>query len=501
MALVNKDVSIGNNQPLHRHTRHPYRLLWERFITKAPDLFAPKSGQMTVIDITSSNGGRPADGPDQHLACPTRSSNSIQTLSTIEELDNALDRLSSESTRILVLKRLNSWSRLNITYDMFRQIYTSLKITPSFLTIVMGLGRKLSSRDEDFMSCYCSIQETKQLVDSRESGCDVLDFQIHFELAYNIRHFELHGRDLEDPWSCRQMAVYQQYNLRNASSSWLLIQPPKDLETTLKDVTTSTDEHRLSIHLRCLVAGTINWSDYLDYLSGSLRTLDEKVAIFKPFKELGLDFSSKQRIHVLRRKLHHAHAVLSNTLRTVSRISAHEKVLAAKTHMQQPIHSAFQVELQNIRANVENHKQTVQKLLCFSKDLALLYDDILKLHGQEVLHNNGHQLTLIAQGDSHETKAMAALTEKAQRDSRITRIATLVAMVYLPANLIMSFFSTQLVWYQTNDSKNENSSLKVHSDVWIIVVGTLLLTACTFVACWWWDRKEKRSSAMRPHAL
>jgi hypothetical protein len=66
----------------------------------------------------------------------------------------------------------------------------------------------------------------------------------------------------------------------------------------------------------------------------------------------------------------------------------------------------------------------------------LKYDDILKYHGQELLHNNGLKLTQIAQNDSSDTKTMACLAEKTYQDSRTTRIATVIAMFYLPANLV-----------------------------------------------------------------
>lgn len=53
------------------------------------------------------------------------------------------------------------------------------------------------------------------------------------------------------------------------------------------------------------------------------------------------------------------------------------------------------------------------------------------------MHNNGMRLTQIALTDSAETKAMASLAEQTSQDSRTMRIATTVAMFYLPANLVM----------------------------------------------------------------
>jgi hypothetical protein len=53
-----------------------------------------------------------------------------------------------------ILHRLNSWSRIDATIEMFQAICTYNRITPWFLKIVIGFGRKFSSWDEDFMTCY-----------------------------------------------------------------------------------------------------------------------------------------------------------------------------------------------------------------------------------------------------------------------------------------------------------------------------------------------------------
>jgi hypothetical protein len=43
---------------------------------------------------------------------------------------------------------------MDISLDMFQALYTTTHVMPQFLKIVMGLGRKVRSRDESFMSCY-----------------------------------------------------------------------------------------------------------------------------------------------------------------------------------------------------------------------------------------------------------------------------------------------------------------------------------------------------------
>ncbi|KAG6365617.1 hypothetical protein INS49_007228 [Diaporthe citri] len=62
---------------------------------------------------------------------------------------------------------------------------------------------------------------------------------------------------------------------------------------------------------------------------------------------------------------------------------------------------------------------------------------------------------------------MAILADLTYRDSRTMRIATVIAMFYLPANLVMSFFSSTLVWFGTSGdvSENSGSKMQVRSEV------------------------------------
>lgn len=64
---------------------------------------------------------------------------------------------------------------MNITLEMFQAIYSSLKPTPKFLAFVVGLGRKLSSKDEDFMSCYSRTHFGGQAEDVADISNDGVD--------------------------------------------------------------------------------------------------------------------------------------------------------------------------------------------------------------------------------------------------------------------------------------------------------------------------------------
>lgn len=106
------------------------------------------------------------------------------------------------------------------------------------------------------------------------------------ELSYNLRHYELHGRDLKDPWSCRHTAIHHRYSLENGQSTWIMIQSPKvfrqNLGSLLAELSARAsyrDEHPLTLHIRYLMSSGVNLRKYLNYINDNLTIL----ACFPPY--------------------------------------------------------------------------------------------------------------------------------------------------------------------------------------------------------------------------
>lgn len=70
--------------------------------------------------------------------------------------------------------------------------------------------------------------------------------------------------------------------------------------------------------------------------------------------------------------------------------------------------------------------------------------------------------------------------KKTRQDSRVTRIMTAIAIVYLPLNLTASVFSTDLVRYDS-----------IGKGVWLFVLVTSIFLVCTAAAAYTWYRKGK----------
>jgi hypothetical protein len=75
------------------------------------------------------------------------------------------------------------------------------------------------------------------------------------------------------------------------------------------------------------------------------------------------------------------------------------------------------------------------------------YDNILTFHGQELQHDTSLKLAQLAQADAAGNRDMAVLADLTYKDSRSMRIATAIAMFYLPVNLVMVRILTFLNFY------------------------------------------------------
>jgi len=61
----------------------------------------------------------------------------------------------------------------------------------------------------------------------------------------------------------------------------------------------------------------------------------------------------------------------------------------------------------------------------------------LALRNQEMVICNGLSLEHLGRVGAQHNQNLVKVSEKTQKDSRTMRIATIITMVYLPANLVM----------------------------------------------------------------
>ena len=126
----------------------------------------------------------------------------------------------------------------------------------------------------------------------------------------------------------------------------------------------------------------------------------------------------------------------------------------------QGVCAVMRIEMEQMSIEMKSHKLTAQSLLNISDDLRFMVSyqivygsdrlglykrannvatqgrNVLALYNQEMTINNGTSIRQLAQAGAVDNQNLAHITEETRKDSRTMRIATLIAMAYLPANLV-----------------------------------------------------------------
>ena len=112
------------------------------------------------------------------------------------------------------------------------------------------------------------------------------------------------------------------------------------------------------------------------------------------------------------------------------------------------------------------------------------------------IHDNGRLLAELATLSHQSTDAVSRLTIKTHRDSRAMKVLTVVAALYLPATLMATIFSSnlvQLISTQSSNSGLDREHFAVAPDFWMFPTFTIVLMILTLSPVWLWIR--------RPHSV
>lgn len=437
-----------------------------------------------------------ADQSKANLEVLFQNTGELVSFSTSASLERFL-RASAEDgkSKFFIISQRNSWTRLKITFDMFKMTCNFYRVFPRWLESVFMFGLKTCSSDAYIDGCF------HRRVHGGYSTAKFGTASTVLEIGYRIHYFERHGRDLKDPWVPRQCAVYQNYSCEKGVSTWILIQVPIANKQLLSSIDLhASDEvrgqarfslasHPMSTHLSVLFYCSHNWRVYLSSLGDELKTMNQGISFQKRYEEYGLNFSSSQRLSYIRQRLENSLMMLEAN-RDVGRM-LQEHAVDAVNYSRTPSSSDryFKIELHQYKIEVDSHIRNIKRHLRFSEDIRMLVLKIMDFRHDELVRQNGDSLRLISEQTASDNKNMVAVAHEAAADSRTMKIATIIAMIYLPASLVATFFSTGFVQF---DSQGSSFKLVVRKEVWLFFAVTVSLMACTIASAYFFGRHRKR---------
>ncbi|KAL8794048.1 MAG: hypothetical protein Q9195_003348 [Heterodermia aff. obscurata] len=165
--------------------------------------------------------------------------------------------------------------------------------------------------------------------------------------------------------------------------------------------------------------------------------MDQKVSLPKPLADFDFDLSLIQELHLLRKKLYRLDMILKGSVRVLKSLSKHADTVHNSVGIPQKSQTGFEQEIYIMFNEINSHTSTLSELLSNSEDIKSITISILELRNQEVHQKNSAQLQRIAEDEAKETKIMSELATGTYEDSRATRVATVIALIYLPASLVL----------------------------------------------------------------
>jgi hypothetical protein len=141
-----------------------------------------------------------------------------------------------------------------------------MAVHPDFLDVVRLFCEKTDPVEEGFSSLFMHRSERDLSSDHSMQGCGH-----SYYIGYNIKYVAKHGRRYPtDPFSVREVGVYQHFSSSHQQCRWVFLQAPDHLKDQLRRNLQCFDDHpperQVLQHSMVLLEVSEGWREYLIYL-------------------------------------------------------------------------------------------------------------------------------------------------------------------------------------------------------------------------------------------
>ncbi|TVY81366.1 Serine/threonine-protein kinase dkf-1 [Lachnellula suecica] len=418
-----------------------------------------------------------------------------------EQVSNTADlehvAKSRDPCHIFCVGQRHSYSRLYISREIFEQLLDKYAIFDRIWDFVLPFSFK--TRESDIGHAPFRFRQSESILNKTSMRLGT------FECAYGFRYVELNHRkglvspeSLDyDPWSVRQMAVYQQYNSSMDRLTFVLIAPSKKARERLHAaVRRSIDSKRClnAFDLHRILISTLheNWRLYIRSLDKLLteqasdcvisdpvmlahvRSEHEKLS---PLTDFTVNFIDRQRLKRIEDKVLDLVIVFESLYNTLSKLQRQCQLHCVEARCKDCSCSITIEEIEEQMNEVQQNLKKVEALHKKAQGTAHLLSDLLNYENAQIAHHNEKSLNDLAKESKEENSKMRILTERSSRDAAAVKILTVITLIYLPMTVVLNFFSTQLIHV------DDFGRISIIPQSWWFVVIAIPLTIATF-AIW-----------------
>ncbi|KAK6513884.1 hypothetical protein TWF506_008315 [Arthrobotrys conoides] len=373
-----------------------------------------------------------------------------------------------------IIRQKNTLSRLKISEQGLQLIIDAHNLSTRFLRVVTSFGWRRNDEHRAWDGYYTSSTRAKPPRNLNNSS----------ELSYVVRYVERRtDKPSQNPWSVRQVGICQQRTaglpkpgVRQASSTeqsiWVLLQPSKFVYEELKHTlerrlqnqsTTPSAEDSCSLHLDILESLASSWAEYVEWSWGEVESQDDKATLpglrFPTEKDLEDLFEAAQKVQRIRRRLLRALSVLDSNYALADGIAAH-------------FPGILTTRIANYKAEIHSHQRNILLMTEHLKETSYLLFNILSFRNDKVsLEGN--------QAMQQSLSLMGTIAQQGRQDSTTLKLLSMIATLYLPASLVATIFSSNLIELKSDDKGRD--TFHVVSQFWLYILVAIALTVLTFI--------------------
>ncbi|KAF2692086.1 hypothetical protein K458DRAFT_9680 [Lentithecium fluviatile CBS 122367] len=391
--------------------------------------------------------------------------------------------------RVFYLRQRHSYSRLQITKELFEQLLTSCHVFPRFNEYLIGFGLKTSESEVGPPPL-----KFRPLCSSHNNSYH------GFECSYILRYIEFTNRSRgKRPWSLRQFAVYHRYKPKSkcGCSTWILVGASQRTEVRLDRYTRSIDDlmgsNPFELHVIFLDTAIASWRPYLVDLTKLVTYQSNKavgISVGRDEDEdnfISICFEDHQELKQIEDQIADLILCLDSTLDTVStfmemydqfRDQQDIKMRSDRESRQSAYGSdAVIFALREKAKEIAYTRKKAGALLEKVQNTRTLISSLLGNQQMSAIHK------LEIQGQE-ESMIMRQLAEKNSRDSSSMRILTIITMIYLPCTIVSNFYSTQFV--NVRELPSGDTKLEYTANTYIFFAISIPLTFITILVWYFW---------------
>lgn len=366
------------------------------------------------------------------------------------------------------IPKLFSDSELQISAKAIQELFTSLKISPGFWSVVKRFGVK---------------DQEEKCVHESSGGFNEESwepFSKSYGFSYNVKYVEHHGRETYDPWSMRQIGLHHEYDHETQNNTFIILNPSKALTSRLNNVTAPIEP--VAIHRMVLASVTERWNDYLAYLEYCFGDISKKGLLANPTRNTSaveVRFSDSQRIQKLQDTMLRVSQMLSMNMSVFDHLLSSPDLSSSMSRAVDGLENlSHSRSLASLRTQTKLRLQRSDNLLRRLDGSSALVRSILDAQSLSTL-----------QDSSQTTAELAALaredSRKATKDARTLSTITILGFVYLPASFVATLLGTQYIHVD-----GARSGIWMNSEMWIFLVLTAILLLVTVGGWAVWERQN-----------